>query len=101
MIVIGVTFKDKKEAKKIISSLIKEKLIACANIFPIESMFLWNNKVCNEKEVFALMKTKKNNYNKIKNFINKMHSYDVPLIESWNIDNINTKYNSWLYGVLK
>ncbi|MFP4402764.1 MAG: divalent-cation tolerance protein CutA [Nanoarchaeota archaeon] len=101
MIVIGITFKDKKEAKKIISVLIESKLIACANIFPIESMFYWNNKVELKKEIFAILKTKKTNYNEIKKIVKKLHSYSVPLIESWNIDNINKDYKKWLNEVLK
>ncbi len=40
-----VTCKDKQEAESIAKTLLEEKLVACANIFPeMESFFWWKQK---------------------------------------------------------
>ena len=80
LVLIYVTHKDIHEAKTIASSLIEQKLIACANFFPIESMYRWEGKVENSKEVVALLKTTTEHWARVQKEIKKMHSYDVPCI---------------------
>ena len=79
-ILIYITYKNLKEAKKICNYLLKQKLIACCNYFPVESSYLWKGKVENSKEVVSIVKTKKENWKKVKEAVIKMHSYDVPCI---------------------
>jgi periplasmic divalent cation tolerance protein len=42
---IYITNPSKKEAKRLAKHLIEKRLIACANIFPIESLYWWKNKL--------------------------------------------------------
>lgn len=80
MILIYATCKNKQEAKTIARHLLEKKLIACANIFPIESLYLWKGKLEEAKENVLLLKTKNNNFKKIKKEIKKIHSYEIPVI---------------------
>lgn len=56
-----VTCKDKQEAESIAKTLLEEKLVACANIFPeMESFFLVETKKIDKaKETPMILKTKK------------------------------------------
>jgi len=45
MILTYITCKDKSEARKISEHLLKKRLIVCDNIFPIESMHWWKDKI--------------------------------------------------------
>lgn len=100
LITVYVTFKNKAEAKKIANALLKKKLIACATFMPIESSFWWKGKIDNAKEVAALLTTKDVNWNKIKNEIKKMHSYEVPCIEKTEF--VATKeYENWVISTTK
>ncbi len=92
---IYTTFPDKKETEKIISVLLGEKLIACANIFPMESFYTWKWKVENEKEIVAFLKTKEENWEKVKEKIEQLHSYEVPCILKFQIDG-NWEYKNWM-----
>jgi len=94
MILIYVTCKDNKEAKKISKYLLDKKLIVCANIFPIESLYYWKGKLTEDKEVVLILKALKNNYKKIKEEIKKIHSYDIPFIGKINIE-VNKEYKKW------
>ena len=95
MILVYITNPTKEEAKKIAKHLLEKKLIACANIFPIESMYHWEGKVAEEKEFVLLGKTKEENYAKITDEVEKIHSYDTPCILRLPME-ANEKYKSWL-----
>lgn len=94
-IIIYVTNSNLKEAKKLASHLLKKRLIACANFFPITSSFWWNGKIDNPKEIVSLLKTKKENWTKVKSEIKKIHPYKVPCIMKINVES-NKDYESWI-----
>jgi periplasmic divalent cation tolerance protein len=98
-ILVYVTASNRKEADNIASHLLKRKLIACANIFPISSSYWWNNKIEKSQEVIIIAKTKRENWNKIKDEVTKIHSYKVPCIIKIEVE-ANTKYENWLKSVV-
>ena len=85
----------KAEAKKLAKHMLKKKLIACANIFPIESLYLWKSKIQSDKEVVLLVKTAQDKVPKLKKEIEKLHSYDVPAIIEIPAE-ANEKYAKWM-----
>ena len=97
-----ITSKNEDEAKKIVNSLLKKKLIACANIYKkIDSYFLWKNKITKSKEVVLIGKTIKENQNKLVKEVKKIHSYKVPCIIFSNISSGNKKFLNWIKSSVK
>lgn len=96
IILIISTFPDRENAFKISKLLVENKLVACVNIFPCESIFFWENKINEEKEYIVFIKTRKKLFEMVKKEIEKMHPYSTPEIISFKIDNINEKYFEWL-----
>lgn len=96
MIFVYIICKNKREAKKIGLSLVKKRLAACCNIFPIESIYWWRNKIVKDKEVVLIVKTLKKNFGKIEREIKKLHSYTVPCILEILINKGNKEYLNWL-----
>lgn len=96
IILIICTFPDKENSLKISKFLIENKLAACINIFPCESIFFWENKINEEKEYMTFIKTRKSLFESVKNEIEKMHPYSTPEIISFKIENINKKYFKWV-----
>ena len=96
MIFVYSTFPTKKEAKRIGERLVRKKLAACVNIFPIDSVYLWKQKLVKDKEFAAIIKTKKENFKKIEKFILKNHSYDTPCILEIPVGRVTKKYLNWL-----
>ena len=94
-IVIYVTHKDDESCQKIISHLLKKKLIACANMFPIQSSFWWKGKIEGANEVVSLLKTKRENWEKVMNEIKRLHSYDTPCIMKLSVE-ANEEYEQWI-----
>ncbi|HEC77550.1 MAG TPA: divalent-cation tolerance protein CutA [candidate division WOR-3 bacterium] len=95
-IVIYTTFPDLKTAKHIINGLVKEKLAACGNIFKLQSIFTWQEKIEEESEYGAFIKTRKSHYKKVEQYIKDNHPYEVPEIISWGIQNGLDAYLDWV-----
>mgnify|MGYP001559410245 CR=1 FL=1 len=94
MTLVYITCKDKEEAEKISKHLLEKRIIACANIFPIKSMYWWENKIVNDNENVIIAKTNSKNFRKLVAEIKKMHSYEIPCI--LRINSISNKeYEEW------
>jgi len=95
MITIYATFKDQQEADNITKALLEKKIIACANSFPIRSAYLWKGRLEEDIEIACLMKTKNDNWEKVKEVILNLHSYDTPCIEKFDTQAVNI-YENWV-----
>lgn len=95
MINVYVTCKNENEAKKIADMLLRKRLIACANIFPIKSAYRWKGKIKNENEIAVLLKTINKNFSIIQREIEKISSYEIPCIEKIDVK-ANKKYEDWV-----
>jgi periplasmic divalent cation tolerance protein len=96
MIFVYSTFTNKKEARIIGERLVRKKLAACVNVFPIEAIYSWRGKIVKDKEFAAIIKTKKENFKKVEKFIVENHSYDTPCIIEIPLDRVSNKYLKWL-----
>ncbi|RJO59736.1 divalent-cation tolerance protein CutA [Candidatus Parcubacteria bacterium] len=83
-------------AKKIAKFLLKEKLIACANIYPkVKSLYYWRGKLVEETEVILIAKTVPKKYRDIVKLVEKIHPYSTPCIIKLTVE-ANKKYSAWL-----
>ena len=100
MIIFYITCKNKAEAEKISFHLIKQKLIACANIFPINSLYKWKGKLQKDKEYVLLAKTIKTKVKQVEKEVKKIHSYDIPCIIKKEVT-ANKEYLRWIKNEIK
>ena len=95
--IINCTAGNKEEALKISRELVKKKLIACSNIIPsITSVYSWEGRISGEAEVLMLMKTKTALFDRVKEEILKLHSYEVPEIIAVPVINGSESYIKWI-----
>lgn len=96
-IVVLSTVPSEDEAEKLSKEMIKKGLAACVNIVPkIRSIYKWKGKVYNEKEILLIMKSKKEKFKEIIEFINNNHSYEVPEVISLSISSGSKRYLAWI-----
>ena len=100
MNLIYITCKDNEEAEKISKHLLEKRLIACANLHPIRSLYWWQGKIQDDNETVIIAKTLEKNYNKIKEEVKKMHPYDVPCILKIDAE-ANESYDKWVKEEVK
>ena len=91
-----ITAPDMNTAKKLAKILLEKKLSGCVNIFPIESMYWWNDEIKEDKEIVLLAKSTADTFEQIKKTVRQNHPYDTPAIYSWPVDKIDEKYSQWL-----
>lgn len=101
MIFIYITCANKKEANKIGLVLLKARLAACVNIFPIESAYWWEGKITKDKEVVLIVKTLRKNFREIEIQVKKIHSYKTPCLCALPVVKVNEKYFQWLKKEVK
>ncbi len=93
---IYITTKDEDEARKIGRTLVEEKLAACVNIHPIQSIYRWEGEIEEEGEVAMLVKTRAELADKVIERVKELHSYEVPCIVSLSIDKGNPDFLKWI-----
>jgi periplasmic divalent cation tolerance protein len=96
MILVYITCKDEAEAKKVSRHLLEKRLAACTNSFPVRSMYWWEGKVADEKEVVVLAKTRDLLYEPVRKEVARIHSYDVPCIMRIPVQ-ANEPFEKWVH----
>lgn len=91
-----ITTKTKDEAKRIARALLQEKLIAGANIFPLDSLYWWQEKICEEEEFALFMQSTKANFARIEEAVKTLHSYEIPCILSLAVTLGSADFLHWL-----
>ena len=95
VIFIYITNPSMEEAKKMAKHLLKKKLIACANIHQVSSLYPWDGKIVDEQEFVLVAKTSDSKYVQVSSEVKKMHSYTTPCIIKIPVFP-NKEYHEWL-----
>ena len=101
-ILVMITTGSEEEAARIAEGLLKERLIACANLLGgIRSLYRWQGKVCDDREILMLCKTERRLFSRLSEKVKSIHSYEVPEIITLEIKYIDKKYSEWLNSNIK
>jgi periplasmic divalent cation tolerance protein len=93
---VWMTCKNEAEARRLARLVLEKRLAACANIFPVYSLFWWGGAVRSSNEVAVVLKTRESLEKRLISELEKAHSYDVPCIDSLPISGMNRSCASWL-----
>ncbi|MGA7732713.1 MAG: divalent-cation tolerance protein CutA [Chloroflexia bacterium] len=91
---------SEEEAVRIATTLIREALIACANIVASRSLYLWQDGLADETEHILLCKTAREAVEPARARIEQLHSYDLPCIIAVEPASVNSDYARWVLGQL-
>lgn len=95
-IVMFVTAPE-SEAENLAKMLVSERVCACVNIVKgVKSFFWWQGKLDEAQESLLVIKTKDALFARVKTLVKNNHSYSVPEIISFKIDQICPDYLDWL-----
>lgn len=92
---IYTTFENGNQAREVIRELIEKGYATCANIFPMESQYLWKDSYCDQSEVGVLLKTSLTKETILMQKIEECHPYELPCILSWQVD-ASQRYGDWI-----
>ena len=84
------------EAEHLAKALLKERLIACANLLPsVRSVYWWKGKIQRADEAMIVMKAPKKNMKKLLTRLKKLHTYSVPEFVALAVQESNPEYEEW------
>jgi periplasmic divalent cation tolerance protein len=96
-VIVLVTAPDLKTAKVLAKAALRERLVACANIFPkMESHYRWQGKIESAVEVLIIFKTQKSKLAQLERFVTAKHPYDTPEFLVLSLSAGSQKYLDWL-----
>lgn len=94
--VILVTAASKSEAEKIARSLVSSKLAACVTLFPVQSIYTWQNQIEDAEEWQLMIKSELVHFDALEAKIRELHSYDVPEVIALPIVAGSHPYLTWI-----
>ena len=100
MKILYVTLNNNDEARKIGNRILKANLANCVNFFPITCIYNYENQITEEPEVVLIIKTQEGKYEEIEKIIKEEINYDN-FIGQFDVDKINSNFESWLEGIVK
>jgi len=92
-----ITCPSRDEARRIAKHLLSRHIIACANIFPIESVYWWNGKIENGDECVLIAKTLREYSGSVEKEVIGVHPYKVPCILKFDASS-NEGFSSYIRG---
>ncbi len=91
------TFPTQSTAEEAARSLVEKKLAACVNLIPqVRSIYRWKEKLVDESEVLAIIKTSSRVTSKLMAQLKEIHPNEVPEIVAVNSNNVSEAYNAWV-----
>jgi len=94
--VVLVTAPDRATARRLARAALQARLIACANLVPIESHYWWEGKIESGKEVLLALKTTSARLQALERLIVSEHPYDTPEFIVIPVAQGNRRYLNWL-----
>lgn len=94
--IVLVTAASQEEAVAIAQALVTQKLAACVNMFPVQSVYVWDGAVQQDSEWQLVIKTNLVHWDALAQLIHRLHSYDVPELIAVPIVQGSEAYLAWM-----
>lgn len=94
-LVFYITHPDEATAQHISTALLDQKLVACANIFPIHSAYWWEGNLEKDSEWVSLVKTRPDLEAAVEAAVLALHPYQTPCVMRYEA-RANAAYEAWI-----
>ncbi len=102
VVVVLTTAPDPDVAERIVSSLVEERLVACANIVPgVTSIYRWQGEVQRDSEVMVFLKSTEALAAPLRDRITQLHPYDLPEVLVLPVPDASDRYAEWVRGEVR
>ena len=95
--IVFVTAPDLGVARILASGILENRLAACVNLVSgVESHYRWEGKLCQETEVFMVLKTTRDQLAALEVWVQAEHPYDTPEFVALKIEAGSARYLDWI-----
>ncbi|MDH6577576.1 divalent-cation tolerance protein CutA [Kitasatospora sp. MAP5-34] len=95
-IVVTTTHDAEDKARALAAAVLRERLAACAQVYPISSVYWWDGDVRTEPEWRIDFKTRADLSDRLTAFIREQHTYDTPEIIGVPVVTGSSAYLDWV-----
>lgn len=95
-VVVSTTVDSAGKAKALAGRIVEERLAACVQRVPVQSVYRWKGKVESASEYLLLAKTRAELARELAAFIRKIHPYELPEIVVTPITGGLAAYLGWI-----
>lgn len=95
-IMLFLTCATKAEAERISIALIERRLVACAKMMPVHSMFQWEGVVQADDEIMLVMETSQELCQDIEEVVRSLHSYKTFVLTGIPVAYTSKNAQEWL-----
>lgn len=91
------TLGNPEDARRLVRTLVDDRLIACGTILPgATSIYRWEGRIIEESEVVVLMKTRSDRWSELAETVRDRHPYDVPELLALPVGSGLEAYLQWV-----
>ena len=96
--VVLITYPEQAEtpAWAFARQLVEQGLAACVNLAPVTSVYRWQGRVEQDREVLLVVKTRRQDLEALERFVHEHHPYTVPEFVVLAPDHVAPAYLKWL-----
>lgn len=95
--VVITTFETIDSASQFGTHLVESQLAACVNLIPgVESIYRWKEKVEQENEIIALVKTRREKLGELERWVQENHPYEEPEFVVIDVEAGSGGYLDWV-----
>jgi periplasmic divalent cation tolerance protein len=96
LLAVYTTVATEDEARAMARALVERELAACAQFWPIESVYRWKGAVEEGREYRLLFKTTEAQYAAVEAAIRERHAYELPAIHAVPVEAAYAPYAAWV-----
>ncbi len=97
-IIVLVTVPNEELGAHISWQVVSDNLAACVNRIPIRSTYRWGGEIHNDQEELLVMKTTMSMFERLRDCVLALHTYEVPEVVAFPIIAGHAPYLEWISG---
>ncbi|WP_035846617.1 divalent-cation tolerance protein CutA [Kitasatospora azatica] len=95
-LVVTTTHEGEEQARALATAVVGERLAACAQVYPVNSVYWWDGEVQAAPEWRIDFKTRAELADRLAAFIGEQHSYQTPEVIAVPVVTGSTAYLDWI-----
>jgi len=97
LIVVVTSVGTEDQALDVAHALIRNRQAACVNIIPnVHSIYRWKGRVCSDGEMLLIIKTVAEEFEGVKETIQKVNTYELPEVLAYRVDHASELFGDWI-----
>ena len=101
LLAVLTTTATRDDALRIARALVEQRLVACAQLSAIESVYRWDGAVQQEPEWRLLLKTTAARWPEVEAAIRAIHPYELPAIVALPVAAASGDYGDWVAAAVQ